>query len=128
MMNEDGYHHLLSAIYDLALAPADWPIVLRLLAEVLNCSCAASITTTPERDTPDPAILVDAFDLTPSEAILAADLLSGLSVGEAAAKRRRSITTMLTHLASVLAKTGTARQSNLVRPLSQLPLTTRALV
>jgi DNA-binding CsgD family transcriptional regulator len=72
---------------------------------------------------PDPAILAAAFDLTPSEARLAADLLSGLSVGEAAAKRGRSIATMRTHLASVLAKTGTARQSDLVRLLSRLPRT-----
>ena len=35
-INEDGHHHLLSAIYDLASAPTDWPIVLRLLAEGLN--------------------------------------------------------------------------------------------
>ena len=52
MINEDGYHHLLSAIYDLVLVPADWPIVLRLLAEALNCPYATSIITTPERDTP----------------------------------------------------------------------------
>ena len=32
-INEDGYQHLLSAIYDLVLAPTDWPIVLRLLAK-----------------------------------------------------------------------------------------------
>src|SRR5690349_19143591 len=52
IINEDGYQHLLSAIYDLAFAPADWPIVLRLLADGLNCPFATSITTTPERDTP----------------------------------------------------------------------------
>jgi hypothetical protein len=49
---KDSYHHLLSAIYDLVLAPTDWPIVLRLLAEALNSPCAASVITTPERDTP----------------------------------------------------------------------------
>jgi hypothetical protein len=47
-----GYHLLLSEIYDLVLTPADWPIVLRLLAEALNCPYATSIITTPERDTP----------------------------------------------------------------------------
>ena len=47
MINEDGYHHLLSAIYDLVLAPTDWPIVLRLLAEALNSPYATSIITTP---------------------------------------------------------------------------------
>ena len=51
-INEGGYYRLLSAIYDLALAPTDWPVVLRLLAEGLSCSYAAAITTTPERDTP----------------------------------------------------------------------------
>jgi DNA-binding NarL/FixJ family response regulator len=79
------------------------------------------------RARPDPAILADAFDLTPSEAILAADLLCGLSVVEAAAKRGRSVATVRTHLASVLAKTGTARQSDLVRLLSRLPRRTRPL-
>lgn len=49
MIDEDGYHHLLSAIYDLVLAPTDWPIVLRLLAEALNFPYAASVITTPER-------------------------------------------------------------------------------
>ena len=38
MINEGGYQHLLSAIYDLVFTPTDWPIVLRLLAEGLNCS------------------------------------------------------------------------------------------
>jgi hypothetical protein len=28
MINKDGYDHLLSAIYDLVIAPKDWPIVL----------------------------------------------------------------------------------------------------
>jgi hypothetical protein len=31
----------------LVLAPSDWPIVLRLLAEALNSPCAASVITTP---------------------------------------------------------------------------------
>jgi DNA-binding CsgD family transcriptional regulator len=85
------------------------------------------ITDPLARVRPDPAILADAFDLTPSEAMLAADLLFGLSVGEAAAKRGRSVATVRTHLASLLAKTGTARQSDLVRLLSRLPRTTQSL-
>jgi len=70
---------------------------------------------------PDSAILNEAFDLTPSEAALATDLLCGLSVGEVAVKQGRSIATVRTHLASILAKTGTTRQSGLVRLLSRLP-------
>jgi DNA-binding NarL/FixJ family response regulator len=92
----------------------------------LGRACVVLQITDPlARPMPDPAILGDAFDLTPSEAILAADLLCGLSVAEAAAKRGRSVATVRTHLASVLAKTGTARQSDLVRLLSRLPQTTR---
>ena len=92
----------------------------------LGRACVVLQITDPlARPMPDPAILADAFDLTPSEAILAADLLCGLSVAEAAAKRARSVATVRTHLASVLAKTGTARQSDLVRLLSRLPQTTR---
>src|SRR5215472_14411149 len=53
-INEDGYHRLLSAIYDLALAPTDWPTVLRLLADVLHSPHASSVITTPERDRPHP--------------------------------------------------------------------------
>ena len=54
MINEGGHHRLLSAIYDLVLAPTDWPIVLRLLAEALNSPHASSVLTTPERDAPRP--------------------------------------------------------------------------
>ncbi|MGH7059708.1 MAG: hypothetical protein ACREFH_04910 [Stellaceae bacterium] len=52
MIDEDGYHDLLSAIYDLVLVPGDWPLVLRLLAEALSFPYAASVITTPERDRP----------------------------------------------------------------------------
>src|SRR5262249_31817085 len=92
-----------------------------------RASVVLQITDPPARAMLDPAILIDAFELTPSEATLAADLLCGLRVSEAAAKRGRSVATMRTHLASILAKTGTARQSDLVRLLSQLPRRTRSL-
>jgi DNA-binding CsgD family transcriptional regulator len=70
---------------------------------------------------PNRALLAEAFELTPAEADLAADLLCGLGVREIAARRERSIATVRTHLASVLAKTGTSRQSELVRLLMRLP-------
>lgn len=95
--------------------------------DIGRVSVVVQITDPLARPMPDPAILIDAFDLTPSEAILAADLLCGLSVGEAAAKRGRSVATMRTHLASILAKTGTARQSDLVRLFSRLPRATQPL-
>lgn len=89
-----------------------------------TASVVLQITDPLARAMPDPDVLAGAFDLTPSEAILAADLLCGLSIGEMAAKRGRSVATMRTHLASVLAKTGTTRQSDLVRLLVRLPGTT----
>jgi len=95
--------------------------------DIGRASVVLQITDPLAHPMPDPVILADAFDFTPSEAILAADLLCGLSVGETAAKRGRSVATMRTHLASVLAKTGTARQSDLLRLLSRLPRTTRPL-
>jgi DNA-binding CsgD family transcriptional regulator len=70
---------------------------------------------------PHRTVLVEAFDLTPAEADLAAELLAGLSVREIAVATQRSIATVRTHLASLLAKTGTARQSELVRLLMRLP-------
>lgn len=101
----------------------------RLSGPDIGRACVILQITDPlVRTTPDPVILAEAFDLTPSEAILAADLLCGLSVGEAAAKRGRSIATVRTHLASILAKTGTARQSDLLRLLSRFPRTQRAPV
>jgi DNA-binding CsgD family transcriptional regulator len=89
--------------------------------DIGRVSVVLQITDPLARAMPDPAILTGAFDLTPSEAILAADLLCGLTVVQVAAKRGRSVATMRTHLASVLAKTETARQSDLVRLLSRLP-------
>lgn len=73
------------------------------------------------RANPHRALLVEAFALTPAEADLAVDLLAGLSVREIADGSGRSIATIRTHLASLLAKTGTARQSELVRLLMRLP-------
>jgi DNA-binding CsgD family transcriptional regulator len=83
------------------------------------------ITDPLQEATPDRALLVEAFGLTQAEAALAVDLLSGRSVGEVATCSGRSVATVRTHLASILAKTETARQSDLVRLLMRLPLTAR---
>jgi DNA-binding CsgD family transcriptional regulator len=72
------------------------------------------------RATPEPSLLMEAFGLTMAEAGLATDLTRGLSVAKVAANSGRSVATVRTHLASVLAKTGTARQSELVGLLARL--------
>jgi DNA-binding CsgD family transcriptional regulator len=83
------------------------------------------ITDPLERAIPDRALLADAFGLTQAEACLAIDLLSGRSVGDVATCSGRSVATVRTHLASILAKTETTRQSDLVRLLMRLPRTAR---
>jgi DNA-binding CsgD family transcriptional regulator len=98
------------------------PVPARSLgSDIGRASVILQIMNPLSSSVPDSAILIDAFDLTPSEAALATDLLCGLSVGEVAVKQGRSIATVRTHLASILAKTGTTRQSGLVRLLSHLP-------
>lgn len=79
------------------------------------------VTDPLARATPDRAVLGEAFGLTTAEAEVASDLLCGLSVREIADCRKRSVATVRTHLASVLAKTGTARQTELIRLLMRLP-------
>lgn len=51
-MDENAYHRLVHAIYDLTLAPAGWPTVLRLLGDAFNCHYAAALSTTPDRNAP----------------------------------------------------------------------------
>jgi DNA-binding CsgD family transcriptional regulator len=96
---------------DMAYPGARSPAIVLQVTDPLACAA------------PDRALLAEAFGLTPAEASLAADLLRGLSAGEVAAGNRRSIATVRTHLANVLAKTETARQSELVRLLMRLPRT-----
>ena len=68
-------------------------------------------------------VLFGLFDLTPAEARVAAALVRGRSVESAAADIGVSIETVRTQLKSVMAKTGTNRQTELVLLLSgaQLP-------
>jgi DNA-binding CsgD family transcriptional regulator len=63
-----------------------------------------------------------AYGLTPAEAELAAALVNGESVADYAERRRRSLNTVRTHLKAIFAKTGSSRQSELVRTLIALGL------
>ncbi len=63
---------------------------------------------------PISAVLMDRFGLTRAEADFASTLAGGLSVSEIAASSGRSVNTVRTHLARVMAKTRTQRQSQLV--------------
>ena len=63
------------------------------------------------------------FGLTAAEAALAADLVAGREVRDIAERTGRSVHTLRTHLARLLAKTETTRQTDLVRLLIRLPRT-----
>ena len=73
----------------------------------------------------DPVSLVEvdfshlllAYGLTPAESRIAGQLANGLSVEATAARLRISLATARTHLKRILHKTGTHRQSELVRVL-----------
>lgn len=74
-------------------------------------------TNMPVQTIPAAATLMARFGLTPAEADLALELLSGLPIGQIAASTGRSIHTVRTHLSRVMSKTGTRRQSDLIRLL-----------
>jgi DNA-binding CsgD family transcriptional regulator len=70
--------------------------------------------------TVDPLLLGSMFDLTPAEARLALSLSAGRTSGEVARELGTAISTVRSQLKAVLAKTGTHRQVELVRLLSEL--------
>lgn len=65
--------------------------------------------------------LVSLYALTPAEARIALSLLAGDTPDEIAARTNLKIATIRSHLASLYAKTGARRQSELVRLLSSIP-------
>jgi DNA-binding CsgD family transcriptional regulator len=65
--------------------------------------------------------IAELFGLTGAEAALAADLLAGESVRQIAERRGRSVNTVRTQLALLMAKTEVTRQSELIRVLASLP-------
>ncbi len=79
--------------------------------------------TDPEANTRLPqAQLVALFGLTQAEAALAGGLLAGQELRDIAEQSGRSINTVRSQLATLMAKTDTGRQAELVRLLSRLPL------
>lgn len=81
--------------------------------------------TDPEAGTrPPQAQLVALFGLTQAEAALAGGLLAGQELRDIAERSGRSINTVRSQLATLMAKTETGRQAELVRLLSRLPVST----
>jgi DNA-binding CsgD family transcriptional regulator len=83
---------------------------------------AAMYLSDPERTTPiDPETLSATFELTPKEAAVAVALANGLSVEEVSKTNGTTLNTIRTQLKAIFRKTGTRRQTELVRLLLSGP-------
>jgi DNA-binding CsgD family transcriptional regulator/PAS domain-containing protein len=80
------------------------------------------VTDPNAEDKPPQEQLIALFGLTRAESALAGGLLAGLELREIAEQSGRSIHTLRSQLATLMAKTNTGRQTELVRLLSRLPL------
>lgn len=84
---------------------------------------AMILVADPDARTPSERDLVEFFGLSPAESRLTAALLAGKKLHEVAADSGVRITTLRTQLSSVLRKVGVSRQAELIRVLSNIPVT-----
>ncbi|MCW0233373.1 MAG: helix-turn-helix transcriptional regulator [Ferrovibrio sp.] len=91
-------------------APGD-----RLGSDRLKAAAIIFVNNPDDRITPTEASLIAQFHLTPAEARLTAALLDGEHVDDYALRTGLSLHTVKTQLKHVFAKTGSTRQSDLIR-------------
>jgi DNA-binding CsgD family transcriptional regulator len=103
------------------------PIVLRVLpvhgaarTPFLSARAVLTLTAIEPRGRPKPALLSEAFGLTPAEARLASIIAEGFNPERAAEELGISRVTARNQLKAIFAKTGTHRQSELVARLSSI--------
>ncbi|AEH87705.1 transcriptional regulator, LuxR family [Mesorhizobium opportunistum WSM2075] len=92
-------------------------------------ACAAVFVSTTTSSSPLPeAVLTTLFDLTPAEARVLLRIGSGLSASKSASSLGIGENTLKTHLNRIFAKTGTRRQADLVKLVSDIgtPLAVQA--
>ncbi|MER9373897.1 helix-turn-helix transcriptional regulator [Mesorhizobium sp. M0491] len=84
-------------------------------------ACAAVFVSTTTSSSPLPeAVLATLFDLTPAEARVLLRIGSGLSASKSALALGVGENTLKTHLNRIFAKTGTRRQADLVKLVSEI--------
>ncbi|RVD15145.1 helix-turn-helix transcriptional regulator, partial [Mesorhizobium sp. M4B.F.Ca.ET.017.02.2.1] len=84
-------------------------------------ACAAVFVSTTTSASPLPeAVLTTLFDLTPAEARVLLRIGSGLSAPRSAVALGIGENTLKTHLNRIFAKTGTRRQADLVKLISDM--------
>lgn len=92
-------------------------------SSMLNEAAAMLLITDPDhRRKPIGRHLIDWFGLSQAEATLAVQLADGARLESLAAQRGVRICTLRSQLSAILSKTGTTRQSELIRLLHQLPI------
>jgi PAS domain-containing protein/DNA-binding CsgD family transcriptional regulator len=84
---------------------------------------AMIVLTDPDECSPSERDLAEFFGLSPAESRLAVALLTGKKLGEVAGEFGVQITTLRTQVSSILRKTGVTRQIDLIRLLSNVPVT-----
>jgi DNA-binding CsgD family transcriptional regulator len=101
-----------SISYWLLLVPSPRPATIRLGAD--GPSVAVLLMNPDYMPEPDPSMLRELFSLTPAEARLAAALVEGQNLEEAAVSLAITIETARTHLRRIFSKTSTNRQGELI--------------
>lgn len=94
----------------------------RLALDIFGNTAAILILSQPKSELKDPSLLLSLFDLTPAELDVAQSVAGGLTVSEIAQARRRSISTVRNQLRTVMLKTGSTRQADLILLLGTLPV------
>jgi DNA-binding CsgD family transcriptional regulator len=96
--------------------------VRRHAHDIFGSTSAIVILSEPKMQTADAALIHSLFDLTPAEIAVARSVAAGMTVGQIALATGRSPTTVRNQLKSVMAKTGSSRQVELVLLMQQLQI------
>lgn len=92
----------------------------RLALDVFGNTAAILVLSQPRGDAKDGSLLLSLFDLTPAELDVAQGVATGLTVSQIAASKGRSVATIRNQLHSVMGKTGSSRQADLIILLNSL--------
>jgi DNA-binding CsgD family transcriptional regulator len=92
----------------------------RLALDIFGNTAAILVLSRPRGEAADGSLLLSLFDLTPAELDVARGLAAGHTVSQIALAKGRSVATIRNQLRSVMAKTGSARQVDLIILMSSL--------
>jgi DNA-binding CsgD family transcriptional regulator len=94
--------------------------IRRAAHDIFGNTAAIVVLSETKQDGAQATLVQSLFDLTPAELGVAKGIASGLSVAEIARGGQRSVNTIRNQLKTVMSKTGSSRQSELVILMNQL--------